>query len=38
MSAKIEFEMLSKEIKSQFKEQNVSEEDVLEAVRWARGK
>ncbi len=35
---KQEFAKLSKEIELQFKEQNVSEKDVLEAVKWARKK
>lgn len=35
---KIEFDKLAKEIKKQFEKQNIKEEDVKEAVRWARRK
>ena len=33
---KIEFQSLSKEIAQQFKERKVSQDDVKEAVTWAR--
>lgn len=35
---RMEFESLSKEIASKFKESKVKEKDVEEAVRWARRK
>lgn len=33
---KIEFEKLAREIEDHFKKRNVSQEDVAEAVKWAR--
>jgi len=35
---KIEFESLSKEIAQHFKEKQIKEEDIKEAVKWARQK
>ncbi len=35
---KADFEALSKEIAQQFKESNVKEKDVKEAIKWARRK
>ncbi len=36
--AKIEFSKLAKEIEKQFSKQNITPEDVKEAVKWARKK
>ncbi len=35
---RVEFESLSKEIAKQFKEREVKEKDVKEAIKWARRK
>lgn len=37
-NVKIEFDKLSKEIEEHFKKQKISQEDVKEAVKWARKK
>jgi antitoxin PrlF len=37
-NVKAEFQKLSKEIEKQFEKQNVTPEDVHEAVKWARRK
>jgi len=38
LDVKAEFESLSKEIAKQFRERNVKENDVDEAIKWARRK
>jgi bifunctional DNA-binding transcriptional regulator/antitoxin component of YhaV-PrlF toxin-antitoxin module len=35
-NAKVEFNKLFKEVEKQFKKQNVTKEDVNDAVKWAR--
>ncbi len=37
-NVKAEFEKLSKDIEKRFKEKNITQEDIKEAVKWARTK